>query len=132
MIPSTGTALPTRSGTASRFFLTTLAVITAKEYRIVLRVGCYAAEDQPLSENARNFDFHFLVQLDDGRWSQKYGWAADNDEISEWAREAAKKLMMQMIFRGTGDSLNFFIPKGEINRIEFAGMLRDYCQESAN
>jgi S-layer homology domain. len=47
----------------------------AKEYRIVMRLGCYASEDQPLSENARNFDFHFLVQLDDGRWSQKYGWA---------------------------------------------------------
>ena len=45
----------------------------AKEYRIVLRAGCYATEDQPLSEDARNFDFHFLVQLNDGRWSQKYG-----------------------------------------------------------
>ena len=47
----------------------------AKEYRIVMRLGCYATEDQPLSENARNFDFHFLVQLNDGRWSQKYGWS---------------------------------------------------------
>jgi len=283
----------------------------AKEYRIVLRVGCYATEDQPLSENARNFDFHFLVQLDDGRWSQKYGWAyseiipstgpgispekyywemskygylyrskliyyavtkdtdeitvhrpspfadvelydyvnngvefvyrngfmtglsdapmlfgpdtpltrgmaaaafygmagspdagkfanpfndvdsgnryydavkwaaankiifdysgsgkfapernitreeaavafynyqrlsglippvyllemepADKDEISVWAREAAKKLMRQMIFRLK--SGNFFFPKKEIARIEFAVMLRDYCQESAN
>jgi hypothetical protein len=283
----------------------------AKEYRIALRVGCYATTDQPLSENARNFDFHFWSQLDDGRWSQKYGWdyseiipatghgvspekfywemakygylyrskliyyavtkdtdeitihrpspfadvelydyvnsgveyvfkngfmtgvsdapmlfgpdtalsrgmaadvfyrmagspeagkfanpfddvevgtwyydavkwaaangimfdysgegkfapdrkitreeaaaaffnyqrlsgfippdvllemePADRDEISEWAKVAAKKLMMQMIIRGTGDSLNFFIPKGEINRIEFAGMLRDYCHES--
>ena len=102
----------------------------AKEYRIVLRSGCYATDDQPLSENARNFDFHFLVQLDDGRWSQKYGWAADNDEISEWAREAAKKLMMQMIFRASGASFNSFAPKGEISRIEFAGMLRDYYEES--
>jgi len=280
----------------------------AKEYRIVMRLGCYASEDQPLSENARNFDFHFLVQLDDGRWSQKYGWAyseiipatgpgispekyfwemskygylyrskllyyavtkdtdeitvhrpslfadvglydyvtnsveyvskhgfmtgisdapmlfspdtamtrgmaadvfyrmagspdagrfantfddmnagnryydavkwaaangiisdysgdgkfapdrnitreeaavafynyqrlsgvippdvlfemepEDADEISKWAREAAKKLMRQMIFRCPG---NFFIPKGEITRIEFAGILRDYCEES--
>jgi hypothetical protein len=280
----------------------------AKEYRIVLRAGCYATEDQPLSENARNFDFHFLVQLDDGRWSQKYGWTyseiipatgpgispekyfwemskygylyrskllyyavtkdtdeitvhrpspfadvelydyvnngveyvfknglmigtsaapmlfspdtaltramaadvfyrmagspdagklanpfndvdtgnryydavnwaaangilfdysgdrkfapdrkitreeaaaafynyqrlsgiippdillerepEDVDEISKWAREAAKKLMMQMIFRYPG---NLFIPKGEITRIEFAGMLRDYCEYS--
>jgi len=283
----------------------------AKEYRIVLRAGCYATEDQPLSENARNFDFHFLVQLDDGRWSQKYGWtyseiipatgsgispekyywemskygylyrskliyyavtkdtdeitvhrqspfadvelydyltkgveyvfknglmtgtsnapmlfspdmaltramaasafyalagspdasrlanlfsdvdagnryydavkwAAANgiifdysgggkfaperkitreeaafaffnyqklsrvipedfllemtpddvDEISVWAREAAKKLMMQMIFRASGASFNSFAPKGEISRIEFAGMLRDYYEES--
>jgi len=282
----------------------------AKEYRIVLRVGCYATEDQPLSENARNFDFHFLVQLDDGRWSQKYGWAyseiipatgpgispekhywemskygylyrskliyyavtkdtdeitvhrpspfadvglydyvnsgveyvfrngfmaglsdspmlfgpdtaltrgmaadafyrmagspdvsnltksfadvdygkwyydavkwasvngiifdysgdgkfapdrnitreeaavafynyqrlsglippdvllemepADKDEISGWAREAAKKLMMQMIFRSPG---NIFNPKGEITRIEFAGMLRDYREYALN
>jgi hypothetical protein len=46
-----------------------------KEYRIVLRAGCYATEDQPLSKDARNFDFHFWVQLDDGRWSQKYGWS---------------------------------------------------------
>ncbi|MCL1964165.1 MAG: S-layer homology domain-containing protein [Firmicutes bacterium] len=280
----------------------------AKEYRIALRLGCYAKEDEPLSEDARNFDFHFWAQLADGRWSQKYAgnyseiipatgpgvspgkyywemakygylyrskviyyavtkdtdemtvhrpcpfadvglydyinngveyvfknglmigtsaapmlfdpdtamtrgmaatafyrmagspdagvfsnpfddvgagtwycdavkWAAANgiifdcngdgkfapdrkitreeaaaaffnyqrlsgvippdillemepgdaDEISEWAREAAKKLMMQMIFRGTGD---FFIPKGEITRIEFAGMLRDYCEDS--
>jgi hypothetical protein len=51
----------------------------------------------------------------------------DADEISEWAREAAKKLMMQMIFRCPG---GLFIPKGEINRIEFAGMLRDYCEYS--
>jgi hypothetical protein len=283
----------------------------AKEYRIVLRVGCYATEDQPLSESARNFDFHFWAQLADGRWSQKYSgnyseiipstgpgvspekyywemakygylyrskliyyavtkdtkkitvhrpspfadvelydyvnsgveyvfrngfmtglsdapmlfgpdtaltrgmaaeafyrmagspdasgfanpfedvdasnryydavkWAAgiifyydgngkfaperkitreeaataffnyqqlsglippdilldmepaDKDEISEWAREAAKKLMMQMIFHGTGDNFNFFFPKTEITRIEFASMLRDYCIESAN
>jgi len=283
----------------------------AKEYRIVLRLGCYATEDQPLSENARNFDFHFWAQLADGRWSQKYAgnyseiipatgpgvspekyywemakygylyrskliyyavtkdtdeitvhrpspfadvelydyvnsgveyafkngfmtgtsdapmlfspdtaltrgmavtafyrmagspdaggfanpfddvsagkwyydavkWAVanriifdysgdgkfapdrnitreeaaavffnyqrlsggippdvllemepeDTDEISEWAREAAKKLMMQMIFRNTGGSFNFFIPKGEITRIEFAGMLRYYYEES--
>ncbi|MDR2598029.1 MAG: S-layer homology domain-containing protein [Treponema sp.] len=47
----------------------------AKEYRIVMRLGCYATEDQPLSENARNFDFHFWSQLADGRWSQKYGWS---------------------------------------------------------
>jgi len=284
------------------------SIDSAKEYRIVLRAGCYATEDQPLSENARNFDFHFLVQLDDGRWSQKYGWAYseiipatgpgispekyywemskygylyrskllyyavtkdtdeitvhrpspfadvdlydyitsgveyvfkkgfmtgtsaapmlfspntemtramaaaafyamagspdagrlanpfsdvdagnryydavrwaaangiifdysgggkfapdrnitrdeaafaffnyqklsgvippdfllemtpdDIDEISEWAKEAAKKLMMQMIFRGSGGSFN---PKGEITRIEFAGMLRDYYEYS--
>jgi len=283
----------------------------AKEYRIVLRAGCHATEDQPLSEDARNFDFHFLVQLDDGRWSQKYGWSYseiipatgpgispekyywemskygylyrskliyyavtkdtdeitvhrpspfadvglydyvtsgveyvfkngfilgtsdapmlfspdtaltrgmataafyrmagspdagrfanpfddvgagnryydavkwaaangiifdysgggkfapdrnitreeaafaffnyqklsglipadfllemtpdDADEISVWAREAAKKLMMQMIFRGSGGSFNSFIPKGEITRIEFAGMLRDYYERS--
>jgi len=51
----------------------------------------------------------------------------DKDEISKWAREAAKKLMMQMIFRSPG---NIFNPKGEITRIEFAGMLRDYCEES--
>jgi hypothetical protein len=282
----------------------------AKEYRIVLRAGCYATGDQPLSEDARNFDFHFLAQLDDGRWSQKYGgnyseiipttgpgvspekyywemtkygylyrskliyyavtkdtdeitvhrpspfadvelydyvnsgveyvfkngfmigtsaapmlfspntaltramaattfyrvagspdaggfanpfndvetgkwyydavkWAAANgiifyysgdgkfapdrnitreeaaaaffnyqrlsrvippdfllerepedvDEISKWAREAAKKLMTQMIFRGSGGSF-IFNPKGEIKRIEFAGMLRDYCEYS--
>jgi len=266
----------------------------AKEYRIVMRLGCYA-ENGPLSENARNFDFHFWMQLDDGRWSQKYGWAyseiipatgpgvspekyywemakygylyrskllyyavtkdtdeitvhrpspfadvelydyinsgveyvfkngfmtglsdtptlfgpdtalthgmaaeafyrmagspdaggdavkwaaangiifdysgegkfrpdrkitreeaaaaffnyqrlsgfippdvllemepADIDEISEWARLAAKKLMMQMIFRGQ-DGFSNFNPKGEITRIEFAGMLRDYCIES--
>jgi len=283
----------------------------AKEYRIVLRAGCYATEDQPLSEDARNFDFHFWTQLDDGRWSQKYGWSYseiipatgpgispeqhywemskygylyrskliyyavtkdtdeitvhrqspfadvelydyvtkgveyvfksglmtgtsdapmlfspdtemtramaasafyamagspnagrlanpfsdvdagkwyydavrwaaangiifdysgggkfaperkitreeaafaffkyqklsgvippdfllertpdDMDEISVWAREAAKKLMMQMIFRDPGSSFNSFIPKGEIKRIEFAGMLRDYCEYS--
>jgi hypothetical protein len=47
----------------------------AKEYRIVMRLGCYATGDQPLSETARNFDFHFWSQLDDGRWSQKYGWS---------------------------------------------------------
>jgi len=280
----------------------------AKEYRIVMRLGCYAKEDEPLSEDARNFDFHFWSQLDDGRWSQKYGWSyseiipatgpgispekhywemakygylyrskllyyavtkdtdeitvhrpspfddvklydyvtsgveyvfkkgfmtgtsgspllfspdmamtrgmaaaafydiagspdagkfinpfddmdagvryydavkwaaangiifdysgdgkfapdrkitreeaaaafynyqrlsdlippdillemepADMDEISEWAREAAKKLMMQMIFRCPG---GLFIPKGEITRIEFAGLLRDYCEYS--
>jgi len=280
----------------------------AKEYRIVMRLGCYATEDQPLSEDARNFDFHFWSQLDDGRWSQKYGWSyseiipatvpgvspekhywemakygylyrskplyyavtkdtdeitvhrpspfadvelydyvnsgveyvfkngfmtgtsdapmlfnpdtaltramaaeafyriagspdaggfanpfndvqtgnrrydavkwsaangiildysgggkfapdrnitreeaaaaffnyqrlsgvippdvllemepEDADEISKWAREAAKKLMMQMIFRSPG---RLFIPKGEITRIEFAGMLRDYCEYS--
>ena len=280
----------------------------AKEYRIVMRLGCYATEDQPLSENARNFDFHFLVQLNDGRWSQKYGWSyseiipatgsgispekyywemskygylyrskllyyavtkdtdeitvhrpspfadvelydyvnngveyvykygfmtgtndapmlfspdtaltrgmaaevfyrmagspdagkfanpfndvdtgnryydavkwatangiifdysgsgkfapdrnitreeaaaafynyqrlsgvippdvlferepEDVNEISKWAREAAKKLMMQMIFRSPG---SLFIPKGEITRIEFAGLLRDYCEYS--
>jgi hypothetical protein len=280
----------------------------AKEYRIVMRLGCYAKEDQPLSENARNFDFHFWAQLADGRWSQKFGWGYseiipatssgvspekyywemakygylyrskplyyavtkdtdeitvhrpspfadvelydylnsgveyvfkngfmtgtsdapmlfspdtamtrgmavaafyrmagspdagkfantfddmdtgkwyydavkwasangiifdysgsskfapdrkitreeaaamfynyqrlsgiippdillemepdDMDEISKWAREAAKKLMMQMIFRCPG---NLFIPKGEITRIEFAGILRDYCMES--
>jgi len=51
----------------------------------------------------------------------------DAGEISKWAREAAKKLTMQMIFRGPG---NIFNPKGEITRIEFAGMLRDYCEES--
>jgi len=34
-----------------------------------------------------------------------------------------------MIFRSPG---NIFIPKGEITRIEFAGMLRDYCEESNN
>jgi len=280
----------------------------AKEYRIVLRLGCYATEDQPLSDNAYNFDFHFWSQLDDGRWSQKYGgnyseiipatgsgvspekhywemskygylyrskliyysvtkdtdeitvhrpspfadvelydyvnngveyvfkngfmtgtsdapmlfspetaltrgmaaevfyrmagspdasrfanpfddvetdkwyydavkWSAANriifdyigdgkfapdrnitreeaavafydyqrlsgvilpsvlldiepedaNEISKWAREAAKKIMRQMIFRCPG---GFFIPKGEITRIEFAGMLRDYFEES--
>jgi hypothetical protein len=282
----------------------------AKEYRIVMRLGCYATKDQPLTEKARNFDFHFWAQLADGRWSQKYGWSyseiipatgpgvspekyywemakygylyrskliyyavtkdtneitvhrpspfddvelyvyvnsgveyvfrngfmigvsdtpmlfgpdtaltrgmaaaafyrmagspdadrfanpfndvdagkwyygavkwaaangiifdysgdgkfapehkitreeaaamffnyqrlsglippdvllemepADKDEISEWAREAAKKLMIQMIFRCPG---NIFIPKGEIPRIEFAGMLRDYYKEATN
>jgi hypothetical protein len=282
----------------------------AKEYRIVMRLGCYATEDQPLSKKAHNFDFHFWSQLADGRWSQKYGgsyseiipatgpgvspekyywemakygylyrskllyyavtkdtdeitvhrpspfidvelydyinsgveyvfkkgfmtgvgdppmlfspdtamtrgmaadvfyrmagspdagkianpfndvdagkwyydavkWAAANriifdysgdgkfapdheitreeaaaaffnyqrlsglippdvlldiepedvDEISKWAREVVKKLMRQMIFRCPG---NIFIPKGEIMRIEFSGMLRDYCQEAAN
>jgi len=257
----------------------------AKEYRIVLRAGCYATEDMPLSEDARNFDFHFWTQLDDGRWSQKYGWtyseiipatgpgvspekhywemskygylyrskliyyavtkdtdeitvhrpspfadvelydyvtggveyafkngfmtstsdapmlfspdmaltrgmaaeafyrmAAANgiifdfdfdfngdgnfapdrkitreeaafaffkyqklsglipedfllemtpddvDEISVWARPAAKKLMTQMIFRGSDGSFKSFNPKGEIKRIEFAGMLRDYYE----
>jgi len=286
------------------------SINSAKEYRIVLRAGCYATEDEPLSENARNFDFHFLVQLDDGRWSQKYGWAyseiipatgpgispekyfwemskygylyrskllyyavtkdtdeitvhrpspfadvalydyvtsgveyvfkngfmtgtsdapmlfspdtaltrgmaadvfyrmagspdtgklakpfndmdagnryydavkwaaangiifdysgggkfepdrnitreeaaymffnyqrlsgvippdvllemepEDKEEISKWAREAAKRLMIQMIFRCPG---NIFNPKGEITRIEFAGLLRDYCEEAKN
>jgi len=285
----------------------------ANEYRIVMRLGCYANENQPLSENARNFDFHFWVQLADGRWSQKYGWSyseiipatvvgvspekyywemakygylyrskllyyavtkdtdeitvhrpspfvdvalydyinsgveyvfkngfmtgtsdapmlfspdtaltrgmaaaafyrmagspdagkfantfddmdagkkyydavkwasangiifdyngtgkfepdrnitreeaaamfynyqrltgiippdillemepEDVEEISKWAREAAKKLMTQMIFRSTGGSFNSFIPKGEITRIEFAGILRDYCEASRN
>jgi len=54
---------------------------------------------------------------------------ADADKISKWAREAAKKLMRQMIFRCPD---NLFIPKGEITRIEFAGMLRYYCEESNN
>ena len=54
----------------------------------------------------------------------------DVNEISKWAREAAKKLMMQMIFRSMGDFFNSFIPKGEITRIEFAGMLRYYYEES--
>jgi len=53
----------------------------------------------------------------------------DIGEISEWARDAAKKLMMQMILRGTG-GFSVFNPKGEISRIEFAGMLRDYCRYS--
>jgi hypothetical protein len=113
----------------------------AKEYRIVMRLGCYATEDMPLSENARNFDFHFWAQLADGRWSQKYGWnyseiiPATGPGVSpeKYYWEMAKYGYLyrsKMIFRGTGDSLNFFIPKGEINRIEFAGMLRDYCIES--
>jgi hypothetical protein len=51
----------------------------------------------------------------------------DADEISKWAKEAAKKLMRQMIFRGPG---GLFIPKSEITRIDFAGLLRDYCEYS--
>jgi hypothetical protein len=53
----------------------------------------------------------------------------DVNEISKWAKEAAKKLLRQMIFRCPG---GMFIPKGEITRIEFAGMLRDYCEYSKN
>ena len=51
----------------------------------------------------------------------------DEAEISIWAREAAIKLMMQMIFIDTDGN---FIPKGEVTRIEFAGMLRDYFEKS--
>jgi hypothetical protein len=51
----------------------------------------------------------------------------DAGEISEWAREATKKLMAQMIFLSTDDS---FVPKGEVTRVEFAGMLRDYYENS--
>ena len=51
----------------------------------------------------------------------------DADEISAWAREAAIKLMMQMIFFDTD---GMFIPKGEVTRIEFAGMLRDFYENS--
>ena len=44
----------------------------SREYRIALRVGCYPEEDQLLSFDAGNFDYHFQAQLDDGRWSQKF------------------------------------------------------------
>jgi len=55
----------------------------------------------------------------------------DLAEISEWARPAAKKLMTQMIFRGQ-DGFSNFNPKGGITRVEFAGMLRDYCEAAKN
>ena len=40
-----------------------------REYRIALRVAAYATEALPMNERY-GFDFHFWMQLNDGRWAQ--------------------------------------------------------------
>ena len=40
-----------------------------REYRISLRVAAYATEAVPMNERY-GFDFHFQMQLNDGRWAQ--------------------------------------------------------------
>ena len=40
-----------------------------REYRIALRVAAYATEAVPMNERY-GFDFHFQMQLNDGRWAQ--------------------------------------------------------------
>ncbi|MDR2703782.1 MAG: DNRLRE domain-containing protein [Cellulomonadaceae bacterium] len=43
----------------------------ATEYRIAMRISAYATEDL-LMQQAGGFDYHFWIQLPDGRWAQKF------------------------------------------------------------
>jgi len=43
----------------------------ALEYRIALRVGVDVSPNIPITEHG-GFDYHFWVQIDDGRWAQKF------------------------------------------------------------
>jgi hypothetical protein len=45
----------------------------AKEYRAALRIGCKAEPGEAPDLSAKNaFDFHWWMQLNDGRWAQKF------------------------------------------------------------
>jgi hypothetical protein len=52
----------------------------AKEYRLALRVGCKVMEGEKADLDGNgNFDYHFWMQLNDGRWAQKF--PLDTSEI---------------------------------------------------
>ncbi|GHU74513.1 hypothetical protein AGMMS49992_16180 [Clostridia bacterium] len=45
----------------------------AKEYRIAMRTGCRVDDETSIDLGGHeNFDYHFWVQLNDGRWAQKF------------------------------------------------------------
>jgi hypothetical protein len=44
----------------------------ATEYRIALRVGVELIDDKADFSDEHAFDYHFWVQLNDGRWAQKF------------------------------------------------------------
>ena len=44
----------------------------AAEYRIAMRCGVKLLDGEPDFSDMHSWDFHFRVQLDDGRWAQKF------------------------------------------------------------